>query len=217
MDRTGRTRSSRAQMPRAPLATAKSLLLFSPRARSAVGDRVLEDADLVDLDLDLVAGLHPDGRVAPRADAAWRAGDEHIARHERCPGRDVLDDLRDLEDHLLGGGVLHALAVQAAGERHLGSRRDLVGAHHPRPEAAGLREVLARGPLDGMALPVAHRAVVVAAVARDVAPGILLADSSAAFADDHGDLGLEVEVGRLARAHDRLPVAHLRFGQADED
>src|SRR6266852_4639209 len=33
----------------------------------AIGNAVLEDADLVDLDLDLVAGLHPDRRIAPGA------------------------------------------------------------------------------------------------------------------------------------------------------
>src|SRR5438874_12152550 len=204
-------------MPRAPLATAKSLLLFSPRARSAVGDRVLEDADLVDLDLDLVAGLHPDRRVAARAGAAGRAGDEHVARLERGPARDVLDDLRDLEDHLLGGGVLHALAVQAARQRQARVGWNLVRRHHPRPEGAGVREVLARGPLHRVALPVAHRALVVAAVAGDVPPGVLLRDAAAGFADDHRDLGLVVQVLGFARTDDRLLVADLRLGHAQED
>src|SRR5260221_7235454 len=87
---------------------------------SAVRNRVFQYADLVDLDLHLVAGLHPDRRRAPRADAAGSAGDQHVAGLKRRPGRAVLDDLRDLEDHLLGSGVLHPLAVEAAGERHLG-------------------------------------------------------------------------------------------------
>src|SRR4051812_13336766 len=133
--------------------------------RSAVGDGVLQDADLVDLHFHLVAGLHPHRRVAARADAAGRAGNQHVARQERGPGGDILDDLRDLEDHLLGARVLHALAVQPAGERYARVGRDLVRGDEPWPEAAGLREVLACGPLHGMALPVAHRAVVVAAVA----------------------------------------------------
>src|SRR3954468_14557053 len=122
-----------------------------------VGNRVLEDAGLVDLDLDLVAGLHPERGIAPRADAAGRAGDQHVARDERGPGRHVFDDLRDPEDHLLGARVLHALAVQSAGERHRRARRNLVGGDHPWPEAAGLREVLAGGPLDRGALAGAHR------------------------------------------------------------
>src|SRR3954462_5749025 len=83
---------------------------------SAVGDRVLEDADLVDLDFDLVARLHPQWRIAPRADAAGRAGDQHVAGLQGRPCPDVLDDIGDIEDHLLRGGVVHALAVQAAGE-----------------------------------------------------------------------------------------------------
>src|SRR5882672_5332145 len=183
----------------------------------AIGDRVLEDADLVDLDLDLVAGLHPDRRVAARADAAGRAGDEHVARLQRGPARDVLDDLRDLEDHLLGGGVLHALAVQAARQRQSRIRRNLVRGHHPRTEGAGVREVLAGGPLHGMALPVAHRALVVAAVARDVAPRLLLRDAAARSSDDYRDLRLVVGVLRFARAEDRLLVADLRLRHAQED
>src|SRR3954468_19090137 len=100
-----------------------------------VGDRILENADLVDLDLDLVAGLHPERGGAPRAHAARRAGDQHVARDERGPGRHVFDDLRDLEDHLLGARVLHALAVQPAGECHRGAGRDLIRGDHPWPEA----------------------------------------------------------------------------------
>src|SRR5439155_1732302 len=112
--------------------------------------------------------------------------------------------------------ALDALAVQAARQRQQRSREDLVGAHHPRAEAAGAGEVLAGGPLDGVALPVAHRAVVVAAVAGDVIPGILLGNSPSSPADDDRDLRLVVEVLRFARAQDRLPVAHLRFGKAQE-
>ena len=61
-----------------------------------------------------------------------------------------------------------------------------------------------------------HRAVVVAAVAGDVIPGSLLADSSACLSDDERDLGLEVEVGGLARAQERLSVPDLRLGDAQE-
>src|SRR4051794_30491589 len=69
---------------------------------SAVRDAVLEDADLVDLDLHLVAGLHPQRRGATRAHAAWRARHQNVAWQQRGPGGDVLDDLGDLENHLLG-------------------------------------------------------------------------------------------------------------------
>ena len=48
-------------------------------------------------------------------------------------------------------------------------------------------------------------------------PRILLRDAAAGFADDHRDLGLEVEVRRFLRPHDRLLVADLRLGDADED
>src|SRR3954463_6990140 len=199
--------------------TTASITKWGPSliSGSAVGDRVLEDADLVDLDFDLVAGLHPQRRIAARADAAGRAGDQHVAGLQRRPCRDVLDDLGDLENHLLGGRVLHALAVQAARELELAARRNFIGRHHPRAEGAGLREVLAGGPLHGVALPVAHRALVVAAVAGDVIPRVLLRDAPAGLADDHRDLRFEVEVLRLTRADDRLLVAQLRFGHAQEN
>src|SRR5207247_6895292 len=104
----------------------------------------------------------------------------------------------------------------AARQREQRSRRDLVGGDHPRAETASAGEVLAGGPLDGVALPVAHRAVVVAAVAGDVIPGILLGNPPSGPADDDRDLGLVVEVLRLARPQDRLLVAHLRFGKAQK-
>src|SRR3954464_10076242 len=109
---------------------------------------------------------------------------------------------------LVFGGISSAVTIQGPNP---------VGGPHPGAEAAGLREVLAGGPLDGVALPVAHRAVVVAAVARDVAPRILLRDAPAGFADDHRDLGLEVEVLRFLRPDDRLLMPDLRFRDADED
>jgi hypothetical protein len=39
----------------------------------------------------------------------------------------------------------------------------------------------------------------------------------ARLADDHRDLGFEVEVRRFLRPHDRLLVADLRLGDADEN
>src|SRR5207302_11143539 len=93
---------------------------------------------------------------------------------------------------------------------------DLVGGHHPRAEAAGACEVLAGGPLDGVALPVTHRAVVVAAIAGDVIPRILLGNSPSSPANDDRDLCLVVEVRRFARTQDRLLVAYLRFAKAQE-
>src|SRR5207244_5245688 len=107
-------------------------------------------------------------------------------------------------------------AGRASTQRQQRSRGELVGGDQPRAEAAGAREVLAGGPLDGVALPVAHRAVVVAAVAGDVIPGILLGNPPSGPADDDRDLRLVVEVLRLARPQERLLVAHLRLGEAQE-
>src|SRR6267154_2897281 len=78
-----------------------------------------------------------------------------------CEGRDVIDEPRDAVNHLLGGGVLHDLAVEAGLQNQLLAVRDLAARDHPRAESAGAAEVLACSPLQGVALPIAHRAVVV--------------------------------------------------------
>src|SRR3546814_14485403 len=71
-------------------------------------------SDLLDLDLDQVAVLHADRRVALGADAARRAGGDHIARLQRDEGGHIGDDLADVEGHQLGVRRLHHLAVQPA-------------------------------------------------------------------------------------------------------
>ena len=60
-----------------------------------------------DLDLDRVAGLHPDRRLAPRADAARRARHDDVAGLELRPRRAVLDELRHVEAQLADALVLH--------------------------------------------------------------------------------------------------------------
>ena len=98
-------------------------------------------------------------------------------------------------------------------------RGDLIASDQSGAEAAGLVKVLARRPLRGGDLPVAHRAVVVATVAGDMVPGVLFLDAAAALADhDHDrDLGLVVQAARLGRTQDVLAMRHLRLGQAQED
>src|SRR6266480_854492 len=137
-------------------------------------DRIHQHAHPAHFDLYRISGLHPHRRIAARADAARGAGDDDVARLERGESGDVVDEPRDAVDHLFGGGVLHHLAVEPRLERQLLAVSDLAARDHPRAESAGAAEVLARGPLQRVALPVAHRAVVVAGIARDVLPRIFL-------------------------------------------
>src|SRR5437870_5054212 len=195
----------------ATLDTGRHARLWLPRL-----DRVDQYPHLAHFDLHRISRLHPHRRIAARADAARCAGDDDVARLERGEGRDVVDEPREAVDHLLGGSVLHDLAVEPRLERQFLAVRDLVAGDHPRAESAGAAEVLARGPLQRVALPVAHRAVVVAGVARDVLPGFFLGDAPPGLSDDDRDLALVVEVDRFGRHDDSLPVPDLRLGDADE-
>jgi hypothetical protein len=56
------------------------------------------------------------------------------------------------------------------------ARRQFVGGHQLRAEAAGAVEVFTDGPLRRAFLVVAHRHVVEAGVAKDVLQGLLLRD-----------------------------------------
>src|SRR3546814_19694612 len=60
-----------------------------------------------------VAVLHEQGRIAFEAHSAWRAGHDDIPRLQRGEARDVLDQARNAEDQLRGGGMLHDLAIRS--------------------------------------------------------------------------------------------------------
>src|SRR5262249_32365377 len=95
--------------------------------------------------------------------------------------------------------------------------RDFVGGHHPRPEAAGLVEILAHVPLRGLALEFAHRTLVEARETGDAGIGVLHGEMTGALANDYDHFGLVVErVGDL-RPHDRLAVRDERGLAAHED
>ena len=76
------------------------------------GDRRAELAELRRADDQLVAGLQPDPRIACAADAGGRPGRDDVARDEGHQRREVGQELRDAEDQLGGGLLLHPLAVQ---------------------------------------------------------------------------------------------------------
>ena len=71
--------------------------------------------------------------------------------------------------------------------------RDLVGRHEPRPERAAVMKVLARRDLTFVPPVVAQRMVPETRVARDVVEGILFRDVTPVLADDHRELGFEIE------------------------
>src|SRR5262249_35037986 len=71
-----------------------------------VHDRAAQRADAGDLDLEHVAGLHPERRIAAVAHALGRAGCNDITRRQR---REVLGEsggLRGRVDQEIGGGAL---------------------------------------------------------------------------------------------------------------
>src|SRR5690606_23429931 len=93
----------------------------------------------------------------------------------------------------------------------------LVRGDGPRPERAARVKILARGPLQAVALEIAHAAVVEARVARDVLHGPLARHAPALLADDDGELAFVVELDRFARPHDRLQMADEAVREAHED
>ena len=112
---------------------------------------------------------------------------------------------------------MYFLAVQPRHQVLFGNVSDLVRGDDPRAEAAGVGEILARGVLAGMALPLAHAAVVVAGIAGDHRTGVGRLDVPAGPSDHHRQFALVIQRRADVRADQRLPVAHLRVGPAGED
>src|ERR1017187_7117164 len=133
-----------------------------------VGDSFAQHPDSIDLNFDYVARFHPKRRSAFYADAPRSASDDHIAGDEWIERRAIFHQSWDIEDHLAEFRLLHGLTVEArydSARRHIS---ELVRCHHPWPERAGMRKVLARRELVRVVLPIANAAVVVARVACDV-------------------------------------------------
>src|ERR1700733_10852565 len=103
-------------------ATAIRLITLASRlhlalAAGRVSGSLVDDIDAQcpyagNLDLDLVAPLHPERRLAAHADAVGRAGGDDVARLQPGHGREIFDDSGDIEDHVVGRVVLHGVAVQ---------------------------------------------------------------------------------------------------------
>src|SRR3954452_8625347 len=193
-------RAARTRPP-APLGGSRMPSRSSPRAEKAArikargrpsGEAGLELADAGDRDPHRVAALQELRRGKADANAGRRAGRDEVAGLKRQPGRDRLDERRDVEDEVARVRVLAQLAVDPASDVEV-LRRDLVGGRDPRPHRAEAVERLAEEPLLVVALPVARRHVVDDGVAEDMGVGVALGDVAPALADDERQLGLVVD------------------------
>ena len=117
-------------------------------------------------------------------------------------------------DQLIGGGVLHLLAVEPRGQRQPARIGNLVGGDEPGAERPGAGKILARG--DGEFLVVAHAAVDEAGIAGDVVERALGLDVAAGLADDQRQLALEIEIVGYRWPDHFAAVADQRVGEADE-
>src|SRR5260370_41262769 len=79
-------------------------LVVGRASGSLVDDIDAKSPDAGDLDLDLVAALHPERRLAAQADAVRRAGGDDVARFQPGHGREIFDDGGDLEDPVIRSG-----------------------------------------------------------------------------------------------------------------
>src|SRR5262245_62994036 len=107
--------------------------------RSLVDDIDAQNADPGDLDLDLVAGPHPERRLAPQADAVGRAGGDDVAWLQPRHGRQVLYDGGDVEDHVVGRVCCTTLPLsRVVSSRRCGSgMTSAVTSHGPSGPVAG--------------------------------------------------------------------------------
>src|SRR5215471_16691108 len=189
-----------------------------PSRRLALGDdRVAQNADpAIDLDLDDISRLHPQGWLAGKADPFRRARGNHVARRQRRPSRAVRDQGWDVEDQIVDPGVLDFAAVEPRHQVQLGWIGDLVSGDDPRPKPARRVEILARGDRV-LELDVPDRAVVEAGIAEDVAHCVALGNVAAWLADNQGELAFVIKVAGNFRAHHRLVVRHERVYEPQKD
>src|SRR5688572_30586849 len=111
------------------------------RLRCSV-DRVLEDADAVDLDADPIAALQIFRRIESDADAAGCPGGDDVAGDERHAGGDRFDERGNVEDEIARGRVLAQLPVESAAHARVGPI-EVVTCDDPRYQQTEHRETYA--------------------------------------------------------------------------
>src|SRR5215469_2495284 len=194
------------------VATRSVSVIFGPSG--FVDDAVAQRADARDLDLEYIAGLHPERRIAAVADAFRRAGRDHIARRKLREVGAERDDLRDRIYQKVRSRALHLRAVEARREHEASRIGNFVAGDEERAERSGAREILAGG--DGEFLIVAHAAVHKARVAGNVIERSLDRNMPPAAANHHRELALEVEMRRDFGADHLAFMSDQRVGAADE-
>ncbi len=158
------------------------------------------------------------------ADSLGGACSDEIAGLQGEVSGDEGNYFGDGEDHLVGVGVLHGFAVEAAGDIELLDVADVLLEHHLGADGAEGVEGFAAEPARFVGgLKVALADVVHAGVAVDVVEGFFLGDVFAGVLDDDAQLRLvvvaqvvKVVVPQIARYDDWLPGAdkHIRgFGK----
>ena len=150
-------------------------------------------------------------------DPRRRARADHVAGLQRHESADVADEIGDAEDHLGGGAVLHALAVEIEPQTQVLRIAHLVGGDQPRPQRGERVAALALDPLAAaLVLERPLRDVVHGAVAGDVAQRLVLGHVPGGRADHRGQLDFPVNPLALARQHHRIVRAVERGRRLEE-
>src|SRR6266852_4426395 len=167
--------------------------MSTSRARSGVLDGILERAEPRDLELADIAGAERDLGLAREADAGRGARGDEIARRQRHDIGQVLDDVAEVEDEILGIAVLHERPVDPGLElEHMGVR-DLCPVRDVRAYGGQRIAHLAGAPLARVELEITGARVVDDGVAENIVEGLVLWDEARGLADDHAQLDLPVE------------------------
>jgi len=178
---------------------------------------VAQRADPIHLDLDDVARLQPDRRLALRTDPLGRARRDEIAGSQRGEAREIRDDLCDRENLVPRVGSLHLGAVHSSHQIQRLRVADLVERDEFRPPGGRSVDRLAREPLGAAILQVSGGDVVQHGKTCNIVERILGCDASSMPPDDDCEFAFEVEVLRQPRAGDLVFGADHRCRELRED
>ena len=131
--------------------------------------------------------------------------------------RYIGDQLLDRENQIGQRGFLHDAAVETGLDRQGAVIANFLRGDQIRPESAGAGKVFTGGELRGMALPVAHAALIVTSITGDMVQRIHLSDIAPCTTDDHRHFTLIVKALGHIGFDQRLPVSDLCVGKAGKD